>query len=104
MIKSNDFIKNATDSNNINNMVVHFFDELMVLYNIIGQREDIKVSSNPDNAPIICNLKMNNVNEAERLKNNLGNLSFNVFGSEYTISMTRQRNIVQTSISKTGVS
>ena len=99
MIKSDDFVKNATTPDNIAYMVIHFFDELMVLYNIIGQREDIHISSNIE-GPILFNLKMTNVDEANRLLTSMGGTILEVFGCNYAVNMTRNRNIVHTMITR----
>ena len=91
-----DFVGNI-NSNNIANDAAHFFDEIAVLYNLIGKREDIEVYSD-GNARFT--LMMDSDEEASRLYTLLNGLNYSVYGFKYGIHMDQSDSNVSVSLIK----
>ena len=77
------FIGNI-NSNNIADDAARFFDEIAILYNLIGTREDIEVYSD-GNAKFT--LMMDSEVEASKLYSLLNGLDYTVYGFRYQIIM-----------------
>ena len=85
-----DFVGNIT-SNNIADDAAHFFDEIAILYNLIGKREDIEVCSD-GNARFT--LMMDSEEEASRLYSLLNGMDYTVYGFKYGIHMNKSNSNV----------
>lgn len=91
------------DKTCIKDIIVYFFDELMVLYNTIGEREDLLIDSkynSSDSSLPVFNIKLENDDDAMKLYDNLNNRSFSVYNMNYLISMQINSNIIATTISR----
>lgn len=68
-----------------------FFDEIMVLYNLIGECAIDKIELENDSiASFIVNTF--SIDSALRIYNDLNNTSFNVYGSSYDIHISTVSN------------
>lgn len=85
-----DFVKSIT-SNNIGEAVLQCFDEIMVLYYMLGNREDIKIYTNSTNIPASFTVSMNSEKDISKLYNDMNGLDFSVYGEKYVINMTDQK-------------
>ena len=75
-----DFVRNMT-SDNVPNMIIYSFDEIMVLYSFIGTKQDIEIcyENNGDNR-ISFTLLMESVDKAKDLCSQLCGRTFTVHG------------------------
>ena len=90
----------ANHLNDVSTFVCKFFDELMVLYHLIGIRDDATISFNSDTQEVTFNIKMKTAADAKELVSDFNNTDFIIYGIKFNISMTSRRNVVYTSISK----
>lgn len=93
------FIKNL-NSHNISCILTRYFDEMMVLYNLIGNREDLDIRANDDCSSLEFVLTANSKEDAYRIYNALNKTSFSVYNSIYNISMEIFENSISTFITK----
>lgn len=101
LIDSVTFIGNLQPYDSIASAVVNCFDELMVLYRLIGDREDTNINiEENDLISATFNINTTSKNNAEKLYNNLNGTSFNVFNSLYNISMELSGKSIYTTIVK----
>lgn len=93
---------NGLTSDNIPLMVTSFFDELMVLYNLIGHRQDLHIHAEDSQSLATFTLLMESTEDASKLYNHFNQTKFSVYGKLYIISMevadTRVRTIINKSI------
>ena len=83
MHNSEEFI-NKFNQASIFDVMTKFFDEIMVLYNLIGERDINNIELNNDSiASFIINTF--SIECATRIYNDLNGTSFNVYGSSYDI-------------------
>lgn len=94
-----DFVKSIT-SDDIAKDVVMCFDELMVLYNIIGNRQDIDICTDSSKLPISFNLLMESEKDAISLTDTMNGLDFSVYSNRYIIAMIRSGATIITVIRK----
>lgn len=94
-----EFIKSIRSSDS-ENIITNFFDEIMVLYNLVGNRSDLSIYNNSDNMIAIFNIKMDTEKDANALYSNLNNSDFSVYNTVFNISMTIDDNIITTTIQK----
>lgn len=95
-----DFIK-GFDSDNMPITVMNHFDEIMVLYNLVGHRQDLDICTENDGAPAATFiLLMDSESDAVDLYNNLNNTDFTVYGNTYDISMQLNQASISTTINK----
>lgn len=87
MNTTEDFIRNF-NSDDITSVVTKFFDEIMVLYNLVGNRQDVDICTDNSSSLATFILLMDNKEDAEKLYNDLNGMDFTVYGSTYLISMT----------------
>lgn len=101
LIDSVTFIGNLQPGNSIASAVVNCFDELMVLYRLIGDREDTNINiEENDLISATFNISMASKKDAEKMYNNLNGMIFNVFESSYNIDMELSGKSVYTKITK----
>lgn len=98
-MNTTEFVKNFS-SDNISTMVVNFFDEIMVLYNLIGDRQDLDICTDDSSSVATFTLLMENEADAKTLYDNLNNSEFEVYGNKFNISMTLSESSIITVISK----
>lgn len=98
-MNTTEFVKNFS-SDNISAMVVNFFDEIMVLYNLIGDRQDLDICTDDSSSVATFTLLMENEADAKSLYDNLNNSEFEVYGNKFNISMTLSESSIITVISK----
>ena len=77
-----DFVK-SINHDNFENTIRNFFDQTMALYNLIGAREDIDISSKEKNQDIEFILLTNSEEEAEQLYYSIENHSISIYGKMY---------------------
>lgn len=94
-----EFIKSIS-SGDSENIITNFFDEIMVLYNLVGDRSDLSIYNNSNNMIAIFNIKMNTEKDANILYSSLNNSDFSVYNTVFNISMTIDDNIITTTIQK----
>ena len=88
-MNTTEFVKNFS-SDNISAMVVNFFDEIMVLYNLIGDRQDLDICTDDSSSVATFTLLMENEADAKSLYDNLNNSEFEVYGNKFTPSSRRR--------------
>lgn len=96
---TDEFVK-AISSDDIASVVTHCFDELMVLYHIVGTRQDIDICTSNSNSPIAFMLLMDSESDAIKLTESMNGLDFSVYGSTYVVSMTCTGATIHTLIRK----
>lgn len=96
---TDDFVKSIT-SDDIATIVTKHFDELMVLYHVVGSRQDVDICTDNSKMPISFVLLMESESEAIKLTENLNGTYFSVYGVSYDISMTRNEASITTVIKK----
>lgn len=80
---------NSIESPNIVKDGVIFFDELMILYNLIGIKEDIKISIVNDIHKYTFNLRFIKEEDCQRLYQSLNNMDYTVYGKRFSIIMSQ---------------
>ena len=99
MIDTITFVNSLT-SDNIPLMVTKFFDELMVLYNLVGCRHDLHIHAENSTSLATFTLLMETKDDALQLYNYLNGLLFSVYGTLYKVSMNLNNLSIKTIISK----
>lgn len=94
---TDDFVKSIT-SDDITTVITKFFDELMVLYHVVGNRQDIDICTDNSEMPISFVLLMESESEAIKLADSLNGTSFTVYGILYDIEMSSNDSSVTTII------
>lgn len=96
---TDEFIKGIS-SDDIAHVVVKAFDELMVLYHMIGNRQDIEICTDNSKNPISFVLLMESDEEAIKLMETMNGIDFSIYGITYIINMNRSKSTVYTNIMK----
>ena len=99
MNNSVDFVKNFT-SDNISSIVTRFFDEIMVLYNLIGDRHDLDICTDDSASIATFRILMESEDEAKSMYEDLNGSDFEVYGNKFGIMMTLSGCTITTVISK----
>lgn len=94
-----DFVR-SLNSNNLSSIITTFFDEIMVLYNLVGSRTDIDVCVGDSASLANFNLLMESEDDAKKVYENLNGSSFSVYSDVYNISMTLNKSSISATISK----
>ena len=94
-----DFIK-IIDSDDLSAVIANFFDEIMVLYNLIGGRQDLKIQSDGSATAATFTLIMETVDDAQELYEKLNGTDFSVYGITFSISMNVSKNAITTIINQ----
>ena len=66
-----------------------FFDEIMVLYNIIGHKNGMDITKVNDSSAIKFNIFFDITVECERTYEMLNGTDFSVYGKKYIVNMMR---------------
>ena len=94
------FIKNF-NPDDIATAVTRYFDEIMVLYRLVGNRQDMDIcTTNNESSIATFVLTMNSEDDAEEVYGNLNGTSFSVYGCMYDISMQLLGSSITTTIMK----
>ena len=99
MIASDDFVKSIT-SDDMCQLVTKCFDELMVLYHIVGSREDIEICADDKYANISFTLMLESETDAAKLTESMDGMDFSVYGMVYIVNMTCTGSSIKTIIRK----
>lgn len=94
-----DFVRNF-NSDNLPHIVTKFFDEIMVLYDITGNRQDIDICTNEESKIAKFTLLMDSERDAMDLYNSLNGSRFSVYGISFLISMTISNESIETIIQR----
>ena len=94
-----EFIRNF-NSDNIGNIVSKFFDEIMILYNLVGDIQDLDICTNDNTTAATFTLMMDSEDEALHLYNRLNTYDFEVYGVRYIIDMKLSGGSILTTITK----
>lgn len=93
-----DFIHNL-NSDDVSAVVTSFFDELMVLYNLVGNRQDLDICTTSESVATFIIL-MESDKGAKDLFNELNGRSFSVYGQMFYIDMILSGSSVTTVINR----
>lgn len=97
MNTTSDFVRNF-NSDDLSKLIINFFDEIMVLYNLVGQRQDLDICADNDASLATFTLLMEKEKDAKELFNNLNSSSFSVYNDIYCINMELNGASVKTTI------
>ena len=94
------FVQNF-NSDNLSSTVVNYFDEIMVLYNLVGQRQDLDICTDNNDASLATfTLLTESEDDAKDIYDTLNNSSFSVYGDLYEINMELNKASIKTTITK----
>lgn len=99
MSTTRDFVHNL-NSDDIPYIVANYFDEIMVLYNLVGSRQDIDICTDSSNKAIKFILLMDCEESAIELYNALNNTEFSVYRDRFSIGMTLSESSITTIITR----
>ena len=85
-MNTTDFIHNL-NSDDLSSIVVDCFDELMVLYNLVGDRQDLDICTETDASRVSFRLLMESEEDAKALYEDLNASSFSVYNNKFNINM-----------------
>lgn len=91
---------NKIDDGNRSSTVVRFFDEIMILYNLLGSKRDMKIYADGGSSIATFTLEMNSDDDAVDIYNTLNNTFFSIYNDKYIIEMSLSGRSVLTSIYK----
>lgn len=94
-----DFVRNF-NSDNYALLITNFFDEIMVLYNLVGDRNDLEICTDADATVATFTMLMESDKDAQQLYNTLHNSEFEVYGNKFDIVMKLYDSSIKTSIIK----
>lgn len=95
-----DFLKQITPNNNISNIIARFFDEIMILYRVVGIRDNMVISADNSTSVATFNITMNTDDDALALYNNLNDTFFTIYSDKYIIKMQLSGRMISTVIYK----
>lgn len=97
---STDNFVNKINRDNIPQIITRCFDEIMILYNLIGTKKDITISVDNDSPSTKFILEMKSEEEANNLFDNLNNSFFSVYEDKFIIEMELSGRSIYTKIYK----
>ena len=71
--------------NNDANSIVRYFDQIMILYNFIGRKQNVSISVDGSNA--VFEIVFDNPKDASSIYGFLNGSHFDIYQSRYTIDM-----------------
>lgn len=92
-----DFFKDC-NSNDIGLIAVKFFDEIMVLYNLVGDRTDLEICTDDSASIATFKILTESETDAVNLCECLNNMDFQVYGKSFYVTMNTEGNSVHTTI------
>lgn len=93
------FIRNFS-SDDLPSTIIKYFDEIMVLYNIVGDIQDLDICVDNDSSVAIFTLLTEYEKDAKNLYDSLNQSSFSVYNTKYNIDMELNKTSIKTIISK----
>ena len=99
MISAPEFVKNM-DTNNLIDVLMNHFDQVMTLYNIIGRRDDIDVMVDNKNEKIKFGLLLETPENAAKLYSILNGTLVKTYDTKFCINMTITKNRVTVAFNK----
>ena len=84
-----DFIKSIDSGNDLDRLIGIRFDEISVLYSIIGNHAEIISISEDTNGVARFTLLMENEVEATKVCDEINGLIFTLYGSRYLVNLSR---------------
>ena len=98
-----DFIKSIDSGNDLDRLIGIRFDEISVLYSIIGNHAEIISISEDTNGVARFTLLMENQAEAARICEDINGLIFTIYDSRYLVHLSRDTvNTVIATITQVG--
>lgn len=94
-----EFVHNL-NSDDLSSIITNFFDEIMVLYNLVGDRQDLDICTENDASLATFILLMESEEDATKLYNDLNQSSFSVYSDRFDINMEINRASIKTTIIK----
>lgn len=94
-----EFVHNL-NSDDLSSIITNFFDEIMVLYNLVGDRQDLDICTENDASLATFILLMESEEDAIKLYNDLNQSSFSVYNDRFDINMEINRASIKTTIIK----
>ena len=88
------------DLGSLSDIITRFFDEIMILYNLVGSRRDMYISTDGNSSKATFIITMNSEEDAIDLYNNLNNTFFTIYHDKYIIEMQLSGRIISTVIYK----
>jgi len=89
------------DLGSLSDIITKFFDEIMVLYNLVGSRRDMHISTDGNSSRATFILNMNSEEDAINLYSTLNNQFFTIYHDKYIIEMELSGRSISTVIYKT---
>ena len=86
MNTTTEFIHNF-NSDDLSTTILNFFDEIMVLYNLVGNRQDLDICTDNNVSLATFILLMESEKDAKELYNHLNASSFSVYNDVFDINM-----------------
>ena len=99
MSTTREFVHNL-NSDDIPHIVANYFDEIMVLYNLVGSRQDIEICTDSSSNIVKFILLMDCEESATELYESLNNTEFSVYRDRFNIVMTLSGSSITTIITK----
>lgn len=88
------------DKDSISTVITKFFDEIMILYNLLGNRTNMTISADNSNSVATFVLNMGDEDEALNIYNMLNSTYFSIYDDKYIISMQLSGRSISTVIYK----
>ena len=98
-MNTTDFVHNL-NSDNLSTTITNYFDELMVLYNLVGDRNDLDICTENNASRVTFTLLMESDDDARALYENLNKSSFSVYNDRFNINMEINGASIKTIITK----
>jgi len=98
-MNTTDFIHNL-NSDDLSAVIINCFDELMVLYNIVGDRQDLDICTENGASQVTFRLLMETEEDAKALYEDFNASSFSVYNDKFNINMEINGASVLTIITK----
>lgn len=86
------------DRINIDIAITKFFDELMILYNLIGNIEDMAIFTSNNNNCAEFNIRSNSEDNLKKIYDSLNTTSFSIYNTTYNIYMEINNDVINTKI------
>lgn len=98
-MSTNDFVSKI-HKENIISVITNCFDEIMVLYNLVGTKRDMSISLESDSPSARFVLEMGSKEEANNLFESLNNTFFSIYDEKFIIEMELSGRSISTVIYK----
>lgn len=85
MISRTDFIKDIISFDNPTQDIPRYFNEISILYNIIGGRSDIDIFTSKERGKFGFSILVEREEEALSLRDRYNGYRYNIYGESYTL-------------------